>query len=183
MTSDPDSWRAKSDRASLIRTFTGKLVNPLAMRPDDIDILDIAHHLANECRYAGACPEHYSVAQHSVLVSHHFDSPTLKLAGLLHDAEEAYLKDIPSPVKHDPRMAWYRDIADNTRTTIFLKYGLAPELEAVIKRADNALLWDETASFWGDKKPVSFVTPWAPRVAEAEFNHHFDWYWRMLHAA
>lgn len=175
-----DERRVASDTRGHIRTFTGKKVNPLAMRPDDIDIRDIAHHLSNECRYAGACPEHYSVAQHSVLVSHEFEYPKLKLAGLLHDAAEAYLKDMPSPVKHDPRMSWYVEIEKKLTAVIFEKFGLAPELELAVKGADSITLWNETGSFWGEHKPARFVTPWAPRVAEAEFNHHFDWYWRQL---
>lgn len=66
-------------------------------------IRDIAHHLANLCRYNGATWRHYSVAEHSLLVATILrlrgESPAVQLAGLLHDAHEAYLGDVSTPIK------------------------------------------------------------------------------------
>lgn len=174
-------WRADSDGRRRIRTFTGKLVNPLAMCPDDIDIQDIAHHLSNECRYLGACPEHYSVAQHSVLVSQQFESWTMRLAGLLHDSAEAYLKDMPSPVKRDARMAWYVEVEHELTRMIFKKYGLAPELLHDTKTADDGVLLDEIGSFWGGREgQTQIVIPWTPLTAEQSFMAHFYLYTERL---
>lgn len=83
---------------SAIVTFTGRVIEPLNPDPAEIDVLDIAHALSNQCRFTGHTSEFYSVAQHSVLVSQHC-SPEDALWGLLHDASEAYLADIPRPVK------------------------------------------------------------------------------------
>lgn len=165
--------REHQDARGKIRTFTGKYVNPLAMRVEDIDIRDIAHHLANECRYAGACPTHYSVAQHSVLVADYFIDPEEKLAGLLHDAAEAYLKDIPSPVKRDPRMAWYRELDLQLTELIFSVFDLPASLLPSTKFADSAVFDREVKSFWGG---VQDVTPWSPRTAEARFLVSFEKY-------
>lgn len=173
--------RTASDARRRITTFTGRLVNPLSMCPDDIDIRDIAHHLSLECRYVGACPEHYSVAQHSVLVSQRLPNGPLQMAGLLHDAAEAYLKDMPSPVKRDPRMAWYVEIEHELTRMIFRRYGIDPELLAQTKAMDDAMLIDETTSFWGGGMPETLVVPWNSPMAEEMFLFYFRSY--MRHSA
>lgn len=81
-----------------IETRTGKRVSVENPQPDQFDIKDIAYALSNTCRFNGHCAGFYSVAEHSVAVALRLPSE-LRLAGLLHDATEAYLGDIPSPIK------------------------------------------------------------------------------------
>jgi uncharacterized protein len=81
-----------------IQTASGRAAHLLAPRPDEIDIRDIATALAKICRFAGHTVTHYSVAQHSVLVAGNLPE-SLAVYGLLHDAHEAYLGDLVSPVK------------------------------------------------------------------------------------
>ncbi len=81
-------------------TYTGRkiedVLNPI---PEDIRLEDIARHLSKEQRFGGAChQDFYSVAQHSVLVSR-LVRPQNAILGLFHDASEAYIKDIPTPLK------------------------------------------------------------------------------------
>jgi hypothetical protein len=71
------------------RTFTGRRVHSLSPSSDEIDIDDIAHSLAYQCRFLGHTDGFYSVAQHSVLVSQMVPEQDA-LWGLLHDAAEAY---------------------------------------------------------------------------------------------
>ena len=82
-------------------TASGKPFWVADPRPQDIRIQDIAAHLSRLCRFGGALRDdidHYSVAQHCVLVSWHV--PTgFELEGLLHDAAEAYVGDLIKPVK------------------------------------------------------------------------------------
>ncbi len=146
--------RIAQEKAGRIRTFSGRYVDPLAMRRRDICIEDIAHHLSLICRYTGACPVHYSVGQHSLLVMSRLAywgaSLPLQLAGLLHDAPEYVLNDLASPVKHDPRMKWYRDLDTSVGKLVLCTFGLDPALLAETKLADDAVFKDEAATFYGD---------------------------------
>lgn len=84
-----------------IQTATGGLIKLKKPRPQDINIQDIALALSRICRFGGhlrADLDHYSVAQHSMLVADHC-SPRNKAVALLHDAAEAYLGDVISPLK------------------------------------------------------------------------------------
>ena len=86
-----------------VETFSGVFVNTQSPDPATIVIEDIAHALAQTCRYGGHCARFYSVAEHSVLVSRRLEelghSKGTCLAGLHHDDAEAYLGDIPRPMK------------------------------------------------------------------------------------
>ncbi len=79
-------------------TVSGKKFRPFQPDPADIVIEDIAHGLAHSFRFAGQTPRGYTVAQHSLAVSREVPSEDA-LWGLLHDAAEAYLCDVPRPIK------------------------------------------------------------------------------------
>jgi uncharacterized protein len=87
-----------------IGTFLGNLVDPLSLKGSDIDIRDIAHSLSLTNRYGGHSRVAYSVAQHCYLLWDYArstgQSTELQKWALLHDASEAYLVDIPHPIKH-----------------------------------------------------------------------------------
>jgi uncharacterized protein len=91
---------------------SGKQITLHQIDADAIDIEDIAHHLAQLNRYAGACVRPYCVAEHSLFVcdilaanGHGSDWLLLK-AALLHDAHEAYCTDLPTPIKQLIGGAW-----------------------------------------------------------------------------
>jgi 5'-deoxynucleotidase YfbR-like HD superfamily hydrolase len=81
-----------------ISTFKGNRFYPDEPRIDGIDIEDIAHGLAYQCRFNGQTAVFYSVAQHSLMVASLLP-PALQKAALLHDAAEAYLGDVVKPLK------------------------------------------------------------------------------------
>lgn len=112
-----------------IQTFpTGTQFFPLDARIEDIHLEDIAHHLSLQTRYAGACRFHYSVAHHSYLMmlrlmgEKHLDD--VMRQALLHDAAEAYLMDIPRPLKKLPTFARYRFFEEKLMGVIFKRFGL-----------------------------------------------------------
>ena len=121
-----------------ITTFTGKRFHFLDPQPDEIDIVDIAHHLSLLCRFTGACREFYSVGEHSIRVTSLLPTE-LKLAGLLHDAAEAYINDISRPVKYSHKLEETEKLI--TRR-INEKFGTDIDLPA-IKKADNILMATE----------------------------------------
>jgi uncharacterized protein len=88
-------------------TAHGHFIDLLDPKPEDIDIRDIARGLALKCRFGGQLAKPYTVAQHSVEVAWFLmqtgRSNATALAGLLHDAAEAYIEDMPSPVKRAMR--------------------------------------------------------------------------------
>lgn len=84
--------------APFLLTASGVVFDLASPRPQDVVAQDLAHALSRLCRFGGHASTHYSVAQHSVLVST-LVPPALALAGLLHDAAEAYVGDVVSPVK------------------------------------------------------------------------------------
>lgn len=93
-------------------TATGRALDLLNPHPDDLSVLDIAHHLAQTPRYNGAALRPCSVAEHSLLVAeimerqHGVRSPSVLLCGLMHDAHEAYVGDITTPVKQTLGPYW-----------------------------------------------------------------------------
>ena len=162
-----DVPRAEQEAARKCRTFSGKYVDPFDLQFDDICIEDIAHHLSNLCRFTGAGP-FYSVAQHSVQVSWQCrGSREFALAGLLHDAAEAYLNDLASPVKHAEGMETYRDAEDVATRVIFGALGVDVALLPAVKKHDDQMFRNECDWFWGSR--IGLLETWTPKQAEREF--------------
>lgn len=116
------------------------------MLPNDIRISDIAHSLSNQCRFNGYTSRHYSVAEHSVLLAgiverratqSGMSADAIKrvaFQGLMHDATEAYLCDIPRPLK--AHLGNYKDIEARLWEVICNKYGVDEELHPFVFDAD-----------------------------------------------
>jgi len=123
----------------------------IGLRPQQVHLSDIAHALSLICRYGGHCREHYSVAQHSCLLSMDLQSIDRRLAtiALLHDASEAYIGDIIKDVKHSKRVRGLVQLEIEVQTVIYRCFGLAPtsqDLE-IIKHKELELVTRESSSF------------------------------------
>lgn len=123
-----------------ILTHSGRqfdLVNPTAAM---ISPNDIAHALANLCRFNGHTRNHYSVAQHSLLVSSLVPAQH-QLVALLHDATEAYIGDMTRPLK--ALMPQYRATEETIWQAICARFNLDPILPESVIRADLVALATE----------------------------------------
>ncbi|MFL1908361.1 HD family hydrolase [Plesiomonas shigelloides] len=125
---------------SYINTQSGRHFNYQRPRAEDICIDDIATALSHECRFAGHTEQFYSVAQHSVLVSTMLP-PELALEGLLHDAMEAYYKDIPTPLKS--LMPGYKKLEAECDAIIRNMFNLPPAMSPQVKHCDLIALATE----------------------------------------
>lgn len=137
-----------------IQTYSGRQFFPLAPKATDVDLRDIAHALAQQCRYTGHTLRFYSVAEHSVRVSRRVgeltgNDPDACLWGLLHDASEAYLVDVPSPLKRLPEFAFYREAEKRLTAVVAERFGLTSEEPAAVRQADLELLSTERLQLLG----------------------------------
>jgi hypothetical protein len=128
-----DGWL----RGDWMQTYTGRRYYPLDPRAAEIEAADIAHALSLLCRYGGHVDRFYSVAEHCVLMSEAV-APENALAALLHDATEAYVCDVPRPLKRQLRN--YADLEAAVWLAICDRYQLFPVLPDEVKAADNRIL-------------------------------------------
>ncbi len=153
-----------------------------------IEIEDIAHALSNVCRFGGHVSTFYSVAQHSVLVSREVQKRqgAFSLHGLMHDAGEAYIGDVPKPLKL--LLPDYQAIEERVDHAIRSWSGLPRKMPPVVKEVDTILLATEQrdlmprlAEQWASTAgvtPLSFkVRAWSPRKAYRLFMDR----WYELH--
>lgn len=172
---------------SYIETHSGIPFEPLAPRVEDIRIEDIAHALSQQCRFSGHTRVFYSVAEHCVRVSRCLDARgyarSVVLWGLLHDASEAYLVDIPKPLKEADTFAGYRKAETAMMETVCRAFDLHMEEPRGVRIADAVLLATEARDLmpfrpehWGALKEAPLperITPWSPAEAERCFLLRF----------
>lgn len=124
------------------RTCTGRHINLLEPEPERIDPFDVAHHLSLLCRFGGGVRQFYSVAQHSVLVSMLVPAEHA-MWGLLHDAPEAYIVDLPRPLKHSGQLREYLTIERRMMDAVCDRFGLPRAEPRQVDWADDVLLLTE----------------------------------------
>ncbi|MEM0949571.1 MAG: phosphohydrolase [Pseudomonadota bacterium] len=152
---------------------------PTEPRVQDIRIEDIAHSLSQLCRYGGHTSEFYSVAQHSVLVARCVPVEH-RLWALLHDAPEAYVVDVPRPLKH--QLQGYKEIENRVMVAVCERFGLPPEMPPIVKRIDDRITADEALRLmqpllpgWQLPEPLNIeVTPWSCSEAKERFLNMFE---------
>lgn len=162
-------------------TYSGKEFYPLDPNPEDISIIDIAHHLSNICRYGGACQTFYSVAQHSVICAMEASYENKKWA-LLHDAPEAYIGDIIHPLKVTDQYETYREIEEKLMAAVCEKFGLEPIMPEEVHEIDIYVRHTEMRDFgsmhqrhWEGKNMAEYtITPLTPNESKILFLKEFS---------
>lgn len=169
-----------------MQTWTGNAFYPGEATPEEIHVDDIAHALSLQCRYNGHIAEHYSVAQHCVLLHDHFlraGQPERAVGALLHDAAEAYIGDLIAPIKRC--LPQFRELDDTLCAVVldaFTVNGTRPVMDAEVMTADLRILHNERAALmpngkhlvWDmpglDPLPDLDVQPWSAPVAEQQWR-------------
>ena len=112
-----------------IETFTGKRIYVHDPKMESICVEDIAHALSNNCRYNGHCKGFYSVAEHSCHIADYILNklelgPIEALRGLLHDAPETYVTDMPKPFKQE--LPDYQEVELRFENIVLPAFGFSP---------------------------------------------------------
>lgn len=187
-----------------MQTHSGRALDLAAPDPADVRLEDIAHALANICRYNGHTSRHYSVAEHcchvadycernapalAVLGGHSTPAPYLALAGLLHDASEAYVGDLTHPMQcalpREARAA-VRDLHERVWRAIRRALGVPPGVDIrapAVRWVDRQILLDERDALMGPPprpwdvpgEPLGVrVEGWEPERAAVEWLARFE---------
>lgn len=175
------------DDMPYILTHSGKKFRHLCPRPEDICIEDIAHALSRICRYTGHVDvPHYSVGQHSVLVSYAVPLRKDALAGLMHDATEAYVTDLSTPLKNAPGMEAYKLYEAKVAAAIAERFNLG-ERPGSVHTADKRLFATEMRDLFSTPQAAielkyiqeqyppypRKITAWSQELAEDVFLRRF----------
>lgn len=139
-----------SRRGGFITTNDGRRFWPLDPRPADVYLPDIAHALSHQCRWSGHTAKPYSVGQHTLAVAEYVrartSDPKTILWALLHDASEAYMVDLPTPLKRLKAFAEFRRVERLVMEAVARKYGLCLPIPKLVKEGDRACLAREAKS-------------------------------------
>lgn len=162
-----------AQKAGYIQTVGGRKVHIPNTDPDSIHHEDFSWALSNAARFAGHLSKPMSVAEHSVNVSRFAGLLALEngrseaeialvaLQGLLHDATEAYLCDIPTPFK--VMIPGYAEMEHALWEVIANKYGVPVQMYPEVKSADKVMLMSERDQYrdvtddWGDLELIARV--------------------------
>jgi hypothetical protein len=151
-----DPW----ERRGVVETYTGGSFDLFSPEPADVRLRDIAAGLAHTCRFGGHCRAFYSVALHSLHVSRELSTDRLQLLGLFHDAGEAYVGDVPRPLKAEQEA--FERIETEILEVVWESFGVEPPTEAEwsqVMAADDRLLAYEADNIladgsWAEQSPA-----------------------------
>lgn len=165
--------------------YSGKEIDILNIKSDDVDIFDIAHSLSNICRFNGHTSSFYSVAEHSVRGTYLLNERREKQLFLLHDAAEAYFGDIVRGIKYITQLRdIFKTIERRIEIAVLEHFGIpgpvSDELTYRLKYADDTMLRTEARDLFSglmqtfytttNAEPLPLIiTPWTSEIAKEQF--------------
>lgn len=164
----------KINQGRTIRTISGIYVDVFDPNPEMFNIEDIAHALSNLCRWGGHVPRFYSVAQHSVFCARMARYTSDMKQALLHDATEAYLVDLPRPIKREIKQ--YQEIEENLMKVIMKAFNLNYPLAKEVKEIDDQVLnFEHEQLIIRHAEGLELqIECWEPMVAKRFFLDEFN---------
>lgn len=172
-----------SNMAARITTYSGRQIDLLNLKPEDIVIEDIAHALACCNRFSGHTAKPLSVAQHSVCVSKLSEQNPMQ--GLLHDGSEAYIGDITYYLKKTDVFEEYRTLEARIQELIYEKFGCPREMQPDVADADKLMVrWEAPRGFghawtWEGVEGYSDLTPEETERVSTAIGKWAPWPWRQ----
>lgn len=176
-----------SKQVSGIETAYGHKFDMFNIDPEALDIRDIAHALSMNCRFTGHTSKFYSVAEHSVLCSY-IVPEKYALQALMHDASEAYIADVASPIKK--HLSNYKELEDTIMIAIAKKFKFDYPLSKEVKEADLIMLSteahyllpsrgtkDDVWDWFGTRPPIELGIPphgYSPASAKETFLSRYN---------
>lgn len=180
-----DPYNAPSRIGGSIQTFTGGIFYPLDPRVEEINLQDVAHGLSHKARFTGHTRCFYSTAEHAVRVSKCVEmlggSLMQQYVGLHHDDSDAYIPDVPTPLKVLPEFQFFREVEKKIEHACYQKFGCIVDDYSVVKKADIVLLLTEKRDLmpkinqnWGkfefEPIPAPYrIRPWSPTKAKEKY--------------
>lgn len=178
MAARPDAW---------IETYTGVRFSLSAPQPEDVCVEDVAHSLAYQCRYNGHIREFYSVAEHSChvhdLLVREGHRDQVAFSGLMHDATEAYVGDLPAPLKSI--LPDYKRVEYLVWDAVTVAFGMQLTLPVRVRELDRLMVLAEKKRLkfdsdhdWGidGDVPDVHIECWGPQEAKTQFALRFAKY-------
>ena len=169
--------------------YSGGVFDFLNPENSTYGIEDIAHALSNICRFGGHVRYHYSVAQHCVLASHYTKKLEFSYDILMHDAAEAFLGDIPTPLK--ALLPDYKVIEERVERDICKRYMIQYPFHPEVKAIDRVMLCAEQKALVVNQEDWGFseeehkasrrirIDPWTFPQAKNAFLMRF---WELRNA-
>ena len=174
---------AKMDKYSYVGTYSGIKFHFMKPKPSEVNLVDICKALSQINRYGGHTEFPYSVGQHSLLICEKVASEgyskKIQLYALMHDFAEAYLTDLPTPIKRE--LPHYGEMEENIMNAIYKHFKIDKPtkfIQELVKYYDTAILESEVktlcpnAPWTPPNLGIKFhISPMTPKYVELNLRH------------
>lgn len=142
---DDTNWQGYPKATNWAGTVHGHRIDFTSPKPEEVDVMDIVYGLGNQCRFTGQVTEFYSIAEHSIHVCElviRAGYPELGFDALMHDAHEAYVGDVSTPLKREIEPC-FKPVDARVRQAVATRFGLILPQHDIITHYDRVALITE----------------------------------------